>query len=734
MNLLDSLDKICQGIPVDPLPQFRPIDDSVIHAPFKNNDLNEQDRKQAVSNALRYFPPITHSILGPEFKEELISYGHIYMYRFRPHLGMKAYPINEYPGNLIDCKAIMLMIMNNLDPNIAQYPHELVTYGSNGQVFSNWAQFLLTMKYLAEMVDNQTLIMYSGHPLGLFPNRPIYDSYMNGSGDAGRELHRNSEYHPRMIISNGMMVPNYSNPDTYDKLFALGVTMYGQMTAGSFCYIGPQGIIHGTVITLRNVARKYFNTSELAGKVFVSSGLGGMSGAQAKATKIVGCIGVIAEICSKTIDKRLQQGWVDEVIEDLGICIERIRKARSHKECVSIAYQGNIVDLWKAIECDYEKTKEKLVDLGSDQTSLHNPYNGGYYPCGYSISESKEMMMRHPDTFKMAVKESLCLQVCSINSIVKRTGMVFWDYGNAFLIEASKLGADIYSPSDKSKFRYPSYVQDIMGEVFALGFGPFRWICTSGLDSDLIETDRIAIFILENLLNIYSLEENHVSAFNDLSTKLLTRAKILQLYEDNLNWIKHAASHPCSYLTVGTKARILYSDSRGRTDLACAFNDAVKSGILKGPVVVSRDHHDVSGADSPFRETSDIYDGSSFCSDMSVQNALGNVSRGATWVAIHNGGGVGWGRSINNGFGLVLDGSDGARQRAVSLLSWDVLHGMARRCWAKSSLKECFCGKGLTQEENKNILCHETKYLLDNMMQQDPLLKITLPYQNNYIL
>jgi urocanate hydratase len=589
--------------------------------------------------------------------KELKNFGHIYMYRFRPtHYPMKAYPIDYYPAKCKQAAAIMLMIQNNLDPKVAQYPHELITYGGNGSVFSNWAQYHLVMKYLSELEEDQTLVIYSGHPLGIFPS------------------HKDA---PRIVITNGMVVPNYSSKEDYERMFALGVSQYGQMTAGSYCYIGPQGIVHGTTITILNAGRKYLGLNNLRGKVFVSSGLGGMSGAQGKAATICNCISVIAEINESALQKRYNQGWIMEIVKDLENCIKRLKEAKNSKEVISIGYLGNIVDLWERLALE----PEMLVDLGSDQTSLHNPYNGGYYPVGITFEEANKMMWEQPKKFKELVHESLKRQVNAINKLTSR-GMKFWDYGNSFLLEAKRANADIVN-SD-GNFKYPSYVQDIMGDIFSLGFGPFRWVCTSGLKEDLYYTDKLA--------------EDITYKFSKIASE-----KSKQQFQDNYLWINKANENK---LVVGSQARILYSDSKGRIEIALAFNKAVSEGKLKGPVVISRDHHDVSGADSPYRETSNITDGSMFCADMSVQNFCGDSFRGATWVALHNGGGTGWGEAINGGFGLVLDGTEDAAKRASMMLKWDVLNGVTRRAWSKNDNAE------------------ET---IKQAMLEDPKLKVTLP-------
>ncbi|XP_053377370.1 urocanate hydratase-like isoform X2 [Mercenaria mercenaria] len=657
---MSSLKDICEGVPVDPLPEPKNRDESVPHAPVRTPDLTREEQRLALQNALRYFPPSVHETLAPEFADELRNYGHIYMYRFRPTLEMRAYPIDEYPVRCRQAAAIMHMIMNNLDPRVAQFPHELVTYGGNGQVFSNWAQFLLVMKYLSEMSDEQTLVLYSGHPMGLFPSSP--DS-------------------PRAIITNGMVIPNYSSREMYEKMFALGVTMYGQMTAGSYCYIGPQGIVHGTTLTVLNAARNQLGSDNMAGRVFVTSGLGGMSGAQAKAAVICGCVGVIAEVCGEALYKRYNQGWLLEVTDDLDKCISMIRKAKREKRTTSIGYHGNVVDLWERLVVEYDQTGDLLADLGSDQTSCHNPYLGGYYPVQLSYEEARAEMHENPVRFKNLVQESLRRHVAAVNHLANK-GLYFFDYGNAFLLEAGRAGADVGENAGLhgTFFRYPSYVQDIMGDIFSLGFGPFRWVCTSGDPSDLDTTDDIATTALEDIIN-QGVKEN-----------------VKQQYNDNIRWIKEASKNK---MVVGSQARILYSDDNGRLAIATAFNKAVAEGKIKGPVVISRDHHDVSGTDSPYRETSNIYDGSAFCADMAVQNAIGDSFRGATWVALHNGGGVGWGEVMNGGFGLVLDGSNDAEEKAKRMLSWDVSNGVARRSWSgNNKAKETICR---IMDENPNM-------------------------------
>ena len=632
METTEFRDAIATGIPEN-LPDPQPLDPSVNHAPVRKDLLNPNEKKLAVSNALRYFDERFHAVLAPEFAEELRLYGRIYMYRFRPRYPMFARKITDYPHRSAHAAAIMLMIQNNLDPAVAQHPHELITYGGNGAVFQNWAQYLLTMKYLSAMTDTQTLVMYSGHPLGLFPS------------------HREA---PRVVVTNGMMIPNYSKPDDWERFNALGVTQYGQMTAGSYMYIGPQGIVHGTTITLLN-ANRMKSTEGMGGKVFISSGLGGMSGAQAKAAVIAGAVGVIAEINPKVVAKRHSQGWVDEVFTDLDLLFRRIKEASSRKEAVSLAYQGNVVDLW-----EYLAIKQFRVDMGSDQTSLHNPWAGGYYPAGLSLEESNRMMVSDPQQFREKVRASLIRQVKAINQLAS-DGMYFWDYGNAFLLEASRAGADV--TRNDGSFIYPSYVQDIMGPLFFdYGFGPFRWVCTSGKPQDLETTDRIAEEVLHRL------------------AKEAPEEIAMQMH-DNIHWIREAGRNR---LVVGSQARILYADCEGRTGIAAAFNDAIREGKISAPIVIGRDHHDVSGTDSPFRETSNIYDGSAFTADMAVHNVIGDGFRGATWVSIHNGGGVGWGEVINGGFGLVLDGTPQADTRLRSMLHWDVNNGIARRAWARN--------------------------------------------------
>ena len=634
-QLTEFQKEILAGIP-DVLPPLKPYDKSVNHAPKRKDILTDGEKRLALRNALRYFDPKHHGQLIPEFLDELKTYVRIYMYRLRPDYDMHARHIDEYPYKSRKAAAIMLMINNNLDKAVAQHPHELITYGGNGAVFQNWAQYRLTMKYLATMTDEQTLVMYSGHPLGLFPSHPRA---------------------PRVVVTNGMVIPNYSKQDDWERFNALGVSQYGQMTAGSYMYIGPQGIVHGTTITVLNAARKQegSRSASLAGKLFVSSGLGGMSGAQPKAAVIAGVVGVVAEINPKAVQKRFEQGWVDEVFTSLDELIPRIKKAVADKKPVSIAYQGNIVDLWERLADEDIK-----VDLGSDQTSLHNPWAGGYYPAGFTLEESNEMMSSEPERFKSEVEKSLRRQVAAINRLTAK-GMYFFDYGNAFLLEASRAGADIVK--DNGDFRYPSYVQDIMGPMFFdYGFGPFRWVCTSCKPEDLAVTDRLATEVLEEIAK---------NAPDDIIGQL----------EDNIHWIKEAGKN---HLVVGSQARILYADCEGRTKIAEAFNRAIRNGEISAPVVLGRDHHDVSGTDSPYRETSNIYDGSKFTADMAVQNVIGDSFRGATWVSLHNGGGVGWGEVINGGFGMVIDGSEEADENIRMMLHWDVNNGIARRSWARN--------------------------------------------------
>lgn len=655
MKQLSFKESILQGIP-DELPPAKNYDSNINHAPKRKDILTVEEKKLAVRNALRYFSPRHHEVLALEFYNELMKYGRIYMYRFRPDYEMHARPLHEYPHECLSAAAIMFMIQNNLDPEVAQHPHELITYGGNGAVFQNWAQYLLTMQYLATMRDNQTLHMYSGHPMGLFPS----------STDA-----------PRVVVTNGMMISNYSKQDDWERYNALGVTQYGQMTAGSYMYIGPQGIVHGTTITILNAGRLITKDGSLRGKLFVSSGLGGMSGAQPKAAKIAGCISVVAEVNMRAITKRHAQGWVDEVIYDTTNLIARVKEAKARKEVVSIGFHGNIVDVWEAFD-----KADVYVDLGSDQTSLHNPWAGGYYPAGLSFDEANEMMSSYPEEFRKQVHASLRRQMSAINKHTAR-GTYFFDYGNAFLLEASRAGADVLA-EDGINFRYPSYVQDIMGPMcFDYGFGPFRWVCTSGKQEDLDYTDELAASVLEEMAT-----QADTSIQGQLS--------------DNINWIRNAKSNK---LVVGSKARILYADAEGRIKIAQAFNKAVREKKI-GPVVLGRDHHDVSGTDSPYRETSNIYDGSKFTADMAIHNVIGDSFRGATWVSIHNGGGVGWGEAMNGGFGMVLDGSGGADRNAANMLYYDVNNGIARRAWAR----------------NDHALS-----AIQNAMRQNPSLHVTLP-------
>ena len=630
-------EEIRKGIP-DVLPELKPYDTNINHAPRRKDILTEEEKRLSVRNALRYFPKELHEQLAPEFADELRKYGRIYMYRYRPSYAMHARPIDDYPHKSRQAAAIMLMIQNNLDPAVAQHPHELIIYGGNGAIFQNWAQYLLTMKYLSEMTDEQTLVMYSGHPMGLFPS------------------HKNA---PRVVVTNGMVIPNYSKPDDWERMNALGVSQYGQMTAGSYMYIGPQGIVHGTTITVLNAARKKKNgnpeLNDIHGMLFVSSGLGGMSGAQPKAGNIAGVVSVVAEINPKAAQKRYDQGWVDEMYSSLDEIIPQIRKSMEERKTVSMAYVGNVVDLWERLADENIR-----VDLGSDQTSLHNPWAGGYYPAGLSMEESKRLMADEPELFREKVQESLRRQVSAINRLTDR-GMYFFDYGNAFLLQAKRAGADIVKAD--GTFRYPSYVQDIMGPMFFdYGFGPFRWVCTSGDPADLATTDRIAADVMEEIM---------LTAPDEIKGQM----------EDNIHWIKEAGRNN---LVVGSQARILYADSEGRTKIALAFNEAIKKGEIRCPVVLGRDHHDVSGTDSPFRETSNIYDGSQFCADMAVQNVIGDAFRGATWVSIHNGGGVGWGEVINGGFGMVIDGGEDSERHIRQMLFWDVNNGIARRSWARN--------------------------------------------------
>lgn len=661
MNFTEA---IRQGIP-DELPPVKPLDPSVSHAPKRKDILSADEKKLAVRNALRYFDAKFHSILAPEFYNELITYGRIYMYRFRPEYAMHARPIEEYPHLSKQAAAIMLMIQNNLDPAVAQHPHELITYGGNGAVFQNWAQYLLTLKYLSTMTDEQTLHMYSGHPMGLFPS---------------------SKNAPRVVVTNGMMIPNYSSQEDWEKYNALGVTQYGQMTAGSYMYIGPQGIVHGTTITVLNAGRKIAKKGEgLAGKLFVTSGLGGMSGAQPKAATIAGCISVTAEVNEKATRKRHEQGWVDEVIRSLPDLVERVNRAKENKEVVSIAYQGNIVEVW-----EYFYKENVFVDIGSDQTSLHNPWAGGYYPAGISFEEGEKLMSDDPEKFKQEVKKSLVRHATAINQHTQR-GTYFFDYGNAFLLEASRAGADVMA-ENKIDFKYPSYVQDIMGPMcFDYGFGPFRWVCTSGKEEDLDLTDQIAAEVIENLLK---------DSPEEIKSQL----------QDNLKWIKEAKANK---LVVGSQARILYADAIGRIEIAKAFNKAIREGNI-GAVVLGRDHHDVSGTDSPYRETSNIYDGSKFTADMAIHNVIGDSFRGATWVSIHNGGGVGWGEVINGGFGMLLDGSIEADQRLESMLFYDVNNGIARRAWAGN--EHAISTINRAQSKNQDLLITSVKQVNEDIL------------------
>ena len=648
--------EILQGIP-STIPAKQKLELHINHAPKRKDILSSEEKKLALKNALRYFPSEMHAELLPEFKDELENLGRIYMLRFRPSYKMFARPINDYPGKCEQAKAIMLMIQNNLDYAVAQHPHELITYGGNGAVFQNWAQYLLTMKYLAEMSNEQTLVMYSGHPMGLFPS------------------HKEA---PRVVVTNGMMIPNYSKPDDWEKFNALGVSQYGQMTAGSYMYIGPQGIVHGTTITILNAGRKISRSGEgLEGKLFVTAGLGGMSGAQPKAGNIAGCITVCAEVNEKAVRIRHEQGWVDEVIADLDALCKRVRSAKESKSIVSIAYHGNIVDVWKKFD-----EEDIYIDLGSDQTSLHNPWAGGYYPVGHNFEDANKMMANDPETFKSEVQKTLRMHAEYINRHTAK-GTYFFDYGNAFLLEASRAGADLMAENGID-FKYPSYVQDIMGPMcFDFGFGPFRWVCASGKPEDLEKTDRIACEVLEEMMKE-------------------SPAEIRQQMEDNIQWIKGAQENK---LVVGSQARILYADAEGRMRIAEAFNNAIAAGNI-GPVVLGRDHHDVSGTDSPYRETSNIYDGSKFTADMAIQNVIGDSFRGATWVSIHNGGGVGWGEVINGGFGMLLDGTLEADRRLKMMLHWDVNNGIARRSWAR----------------NEGAI-----FAIKRAMELEPHLKVTLP-------
>lgn len=654
-------EEILAGIPAE-LPEARPYDKEINHAPKRKDILTPEQKVLALKNALRYFPARHHAVLAKEFAAELKAYGRIYMYRFRPSYEMYARPVDEYPARSRQAAGIMAMIQNNLDPRVAQHPHELIIYGGNGAIFQNWAQYRLVMQYLATMTDEQTLVMYSGHPLGLFPS------------------HKDA---PRVIVTNGMVIPNYSKPDDWERMNAMGVSQYGQMTAGSYMYIGPQGIVHGTTITVMNAARKQLrkrgaaDTDDRGGMLFVTAGLGGMSGAQPKAGNIAGVVSVTAEINPLAAQKRYDQGWVDELHYDLGELIPRIRKAMAAKEVVSLAYVGNVVDLWERLA-----DEGVPVDLGSDQTSLHNPWAGGYYPAGYSLEESKKMMADDPARFKEAVQASLRRHVAAINRLTAK-GMYFFDYGNAFLLESSRAGADILLPD--GRFRYPSYVQDIMGPMyFDYGFGPFRWVCLSERPEDLALTDQLAMQVLGQIA---------ATAPDEIAGQM----------RDNIRWIDEAGRN---HLVVGSQARILYADCEGRTKIALAFNEAIRDGRLHGPVVLGRDHHDVSGTDSPFRETSNIYDGSQFCADMAVQNVIGDGFRGATWVSIHNGGGVGWGEVINGGFGMVIDGSDDSARHIQEMLFWDVNNGIARRSWARNE---------------------GARFAIEREMARTPGLRVTLP-------
>jgi urocanate hydratase len=649
---------ILQGIPQH-LPEAKPYESTINHAPKRKDILSADEKKLAIRNALRYFDPKHHATLAKEFAHELKTYGRIYMHRLRPDYKIYARPILEYPHKSLQAAAIMHMLSNNLDYAVAQHPHELITYGGNGSVFQNWAQYLLTMQYLATMTNEQTLVLYSGHPMGLFPS------------------HKDA---PRVVVTNGMMIPNYSKPDDWEKFNALGVTQYGQMTAGSFMYIGPQGIVHGTTITVMNAARKKFKTEEdRKGKLFVTCGLGGMSGAQPKAAKIAGLVSITAEINTKAVKTRHTQGWVDEVFSDLDKLIARTKNAQHNKEAVSLAYEGNVVDLWERL------VKENIkVDIGSDQTSLHNPWAGGYYPVGFSLEESNKMMAEQPEQFKKEVQKTLVRHINAVNTLTGM-GMYFFDYGNAFLLEVSRAGGDVFANKEAGEFKYKSYVQDILGPMcFDYGFGPFRWVCTSAKPEDLAVTDKLAQEVLED---IYKTAPNEIK----------------QQLHDNIVWIKEAQQNN---LVVGSQARILYADSEGRIKIARAINKALKEGKISAPVVLGRDHHDVSGTDSPYRETSNIYDGSKFTADMAVQNFVGDAFRGATWISLHNGGGVGWGEVINGGFGLVLDGSDDAERRLEQMLFWDVNNGISRRAWARND---------------------EALFAIKREMERTPNLKVTLP-------
>lgn len=643
---------ILQGIP-DEIPDMPEFDPTVNRAPKRKDILTPAEKRLAVRNALRYFPAKHHEFLAKEFAEELEKYGHIYMYRYRPKYKITARSIDEFPHKSVQAAAMMLMISNNLDRAVAQHPYELVVYGGNGTIFQNWAQYLLTMKMLAEMTDEQTLVMYSGNPLGLFPS------------------HKDA---PRVVITNGMVIPHYSSADDYVRYYGLGVSQYGQMTAGSWMYIGPQGIVHGTTITVMNAARLH-SKGDIGGKVYVTAGLGGMSGAQGKASVIAGVVGVIAEINPKAIKVRYDQGWIDEVYTDLDKLMERIKVARAKKEAVALAYQGNIVDLWEKLD-----ESNIPVELGSDQTSLHNPWAGGYYPAGLTLEESNRMMADDPVEFKKRVEASLRRQVAAINRMAAK-GMYFWDYGNAFLLQAGRAGADVFK-ADGMTFKYPSYVQDIMGPLyFDFGFGPFRWVCTSSKPEDLAMSDKLAA---EELAAIAA------NAPEEIETQL----------RDNIHWIKEAGKNK---MVVGSQARILYADCEGRTKIALAFNKAIREGRISAPIVLGRDHHDVSGTDSPFRETANIYDGSQFTADMAVQNVIGDSFRGATWVSLHNGGGVGWGEVINGGFGMVIDGSEEAERHIKSMLYWDVNNGIARRGWARNDNALFAIKRAMASEPNLKV-------------------------------
>ncbi len=657
IDLISFQQEIAAGIP-SKLPKAKPYEPAVNHAPKRKDILTKAEKELAIKNALRYFPEHLHTELASEFAHELKTYGRVYMYRLRPEGEIKARSIHDYPGRSLQAKAIMLMIQNNLDYAVAQHPHELITYGGNGAVFQNWAQYRLTMKYLSEMTNEQTLVMYSGHPMGLFPS------------------HKDA---PRVVVTNGMVIPNYSKPDDWERMSALGVSQYGQMTAGSYMYIGPQGIVHGTTITVMNAARKVAQQGEnpFAGKLFVTSGLGGMSGAQPKAGNIAGVVSVVAEVNPKAVHTRHVQGWVDEVFVQMDDLVKRVRQAIANKEVVSIAYQGNIVEIWERFDVE-----NIYIDLGSDQTSLHNPWAGGYYPVDISFETANEMMANQPELFKVKIQETLRRHAAAVNKHTAK-GTYFFDYGNAFLLEASRAGADVMSV-DGLTFRYPSYVQDIMGPMFFdYGFGPFRWVCTSGDAEDLLKTDQIASQVLEQLMT-------------------QSPADIQSQMADNIQWIKGAQQNK---LVVGSQARILYADAEGRIQIAKAFNQAIAEGKI-GPVVLGRDHHDVSGTDSPYRETSNIYDGSSFTADMAIHNVIGDSFRGATWVSIHNGGGVGWGEVINGGFGMLLDGSPEANRRLEMMLFWDVNNGISRRNWARN--------QGATTA-------------IKRAMDMNPNLKVTLP-------